>query len=141
MSEQKPDIVERLTLAGDSVSLAARQEITTLRRELAEMRERAEKAEAVVAKLPDTEDGVKVVPNVDPIWIDPNEPGGWPHDEHSYGHFDDNDEFVPSLPIEIAKWSWHGDHLWVGIGDEGDHWFGKFYSTPEAAAAAKGGDV
>jgi hypothetical protein len=39
-----------------------------LERQLAAMTERAEKAEAVVAKLPRTKDGVSVVPGEDTVW-------------------------------------------------------------------------
>jgi len=91
--------------------------------------DRIAELEAVMEKLPLTEDGVRVVPNVDPIWINPEEPGGWPHNEWWGG----------SETREVVFWMYHSDHLFVRLdADEfGDYWFGKFYSTREAAEQAK----
>ncbi len=101
-------------------------------------RERIAELEEVVDKLPKTADGVSVVPNADPIWILPDEPGGWAHDEYIGGSYDEEDNCIPPPPTRIDSWAYYGDHLWVGIGlDEGDHWFGQFFSSAEAAQAAK----
>lgn len=107
---------------------AAVDELNTLYNENARL-------QTIVDKLPVAEDGARVVPNVDPIWICPDEVGGWLHEGHSFGRFDDLDNYIAARPIEIKSWSHYGDHIWVALEniDGGDHWFGKFYSTPEAA--------
>ena len=84
----------------------------------------------IVAKLPVTEDGVTVVPGVDPIWINPGEADGWgaiPPQFSSVSHC-----------IKIRFW---GRFLGV-ISAESSHWLGaatwhgKFYSTEQAAKDA-----
>jgi hypothetical protein len=105
---------------------------------------RLEQLQAVVDKLPKTADGLPVVPNADPIWIDP-EHNGWIGEDPFIRQYDENDEAIRAKPIRIDTWVAHKgidgtiDHLWLVCPgcEEGDHWEGPFFSTESAALAAK----
>jgi len=79
--------------------------------------------------MPSTEDGVKVVPNQDPIWINPGT-GGWMGDSSTFNRSFDN-------PIVAEIWSYYDDHIWFQPkgDDDGYHWDGPFYSSGDAALA------
>lgn len=100
--------------------------------------------DALLDKLYLTTDGVRVVPNVDPIWIDPEE-DGWLGEGPICRGFYENDEPIIADPIQITTWVAHKnpagefDHLWLVVPgqEEGDHWAGKVYSSQAACEARR----
>lgn len=114
------------SLAVSSAKLAG--QLTTAQAELDELR----------GKLPESQDKVRVVPNVDPVWINPSDPH-WMGEDPFYGRWDEDDNLVPSPPVQIKTWAHYGDQLCVLVEgeDEMRHWDGPFFSTREAAEAAR----
>jgi hypothetical protein len=103
-----------------------------------QLRDERDKLRAKVERLPKTADKVPVVPNVDPIYIDPNE-NGWMGEKPPLGSFDEIDRYLPEPVWEITTWAWYGDHIAFtheGWDEAYDHWAGPFYASLEAAEAA-----
>ena len=79
------------------------------------------------------------MPNVDPVWIDPDE-NGWIGEPATVQQYDEDDNPIPADPIKITTWLAHKgstgefDHLWLVLPgcEEGDHWDGKVYSSEGA---------
>lgn len=136
-SESLVEDLKRYNSTMSRAASSAEEEIEDSQERIAELEdqlaEKDKQLDAVRAKLPVTADGVPVVPNVDTVWIDSNEHGGWPHDA----------AWVDGV-IRVETWTAHRDtngafdHIWLLLpdADEGDHWFGKIYSTREAAEKA-----
>lgn len=118
--------------AAAELSREASADITALLREVERLRE-------IESKLPKTADGVSVVPNVDPIWIDP-ESDGWMDEGPPIESWDENDNYVPAPIAQVKSWAHYGDHCWVVLEgqDEGHHWDGQFFSSELAASQSKG---
>lgn len=119
----------------DAAQIAAQADAT-----IAELRAEVEGLKATIDKLPLTADGVRVVPNVDRVWIDPENKSGWMGEQEIHGVWDDEDKYIPSPLILIQSWAHHGDHCWMmhESCDEGFHWQGPLFSTETAARAAAG---